>query len=66
MQSPRVQIGIHADDPNWYSFSRNSRLPRNYFHRSGPICWVGVGDALAVLLAVAVLAAALCGWIPNP
>ncbi len=62
MNEPRVQIGIHADhDLRHYQFSRSSGLPRNYFHRHGPICWIGVGDALAVLAAVAVIVALATG-----
>jgi hypothetical protein len=62
MESPRVQIGIHADhDLRHYQFSRSSGLPRNYFHRHGPICWIGVGDALAVVLAIAVIVALATG-----
>jgi hypothetical protein len=49
------------DDPALWTFARTSNLPRNYFHRHGPICWVSVGDALAVLAAIAVIVALATG-----
>jgi hypothetical protein len=62
MNSPRVQVGIHADhDMRHWQFSRSSGLPLDYFKRHGRIDWTSIGDVLAVVAAVGVIVAAVTG-----